>query len=126
MATLEQAIDGYTKLREQRDQLRKEAKEKEQPVLEAMAKLEVFLLAQLNDMGLSKASSSAATAYVSERVSATVKEWGETLPFILNGHTDLLERKVNKTAVLGHIKETGQPVPGVKVTRMAVVNVRRI
>lgn len=66
------------------------------------------------------------TAYKTMRTSTGVADWEEVLPFIKShGAWDMLERRVNKTAVLDYLKNAGELPPGVNMSQQVVVNIRR-
>lgn len=66
------------------------------------------------------------TAYKTLRTSTGVADWEEVLPFIKShGAWDMLERRVNKTAVLDYLKNAGELPPGVNMSQQVVVNIRR-
>lgn len=66
------------------------------------------------------------TAYKTMRTSTGVADWEEVLPFIKShGAWDMLERRVNKTAVLDYLKNAGELPPGINMSQQVVVNIRR-
>jgi hypothetical protein len=105
----------------------KEAQKKQLvPYTEMMDRLEGVLLAALNSAGVDSMKGMGGTVYKSTRVSASVKEWAETLAFIQKHELwDLLQARVSKDAALAVVEETGQPIPGVNISQETVLHVRR-
>jgi hypothetical protein len=92
------------------------------PIKEEIEKLEAALMKLMNEAGVQSVKTKAGTAYFSNVSSVRVVDWPVTLDFIVsNGAWDLLERRVNKTA----LKELEEGVPGVAIETIRKVNVRR-
>jgi hypothetical protein len=91
-----------------------------------MERLEAWFLHQLQENGIESAKTADGTAYQTVRTSATVNDWDVLLTHIVeNKLWELLERRVNKTAVEEIIEAAGEPPPGVAIRRERRVNVRR-
>lgn len=127
MATIEGVIDGYIKLRDQRDELKRKHKEELKPFAEKMHLMENYLLGELTKSGTdSMAKKGVGTVFKSTRTSAKVQNWDETLPFILeNNLMHMLERRVSKAALEEYIEANGESLPGVDISREIIVNIRR-
>lgn len=92
----------------------------------AMAKLEGLLLDHLNTTGANSLASDAGTVYRSTQLSATVDNRDAFLQYVQdNSLWDALDVKANKTFVRDFIDKNGSAMPGVKVSEMATVGVRR-
>ena len=121
-----QMIEKYLALRDKKAALEAEHKNIIAPYNLVMGQLENFLLDDLNNAGGNSLATDAGTCYRTTVTSATVENWTETLQFIKdNEKWELLEARVGKKAVLAEIEESAKPVPGVKVTQMSGLNVRR-
>lgn len=120
-------IDGFIKLRDQRDELRRKQAEEMKPYNQRMETLGNWLLGELTKLDSdSITKKGVGTAFTSVRTSAKVTDWDETLPFILDNElTHMLERRVSKTALEEYIEANGESLPGVSITREKVINVRR-
>jgi hypothetical protein len=122
----DQMVEKYVALRDKVAEVSKRHKDELAPFSVAMATLEAWMLDALNTAGMESAKAPAGTAYKTTRTSTKVMNWTETLEFIRTKEAwDLLEARVSKTAVEAVMVETGQPVPGVTVTRETTLNVRR-
>lgn len=90
-------------------------------------KIETEFLRRFGDRGIDNVSArGVGTAYRSTRVSATVADWDSLLGHIQDENAwELLERRVNKTAV-EQFKELNEDLPpGVNWSESQVVNFRR-
>lgn len=119
-------IANFIKLRDRIAEMEKQHEEKLKPFKELRNRLEGMILDHLNQSGLDNIKSDAGTAFRSVLTSAKVDDWGVALDYIRSYELwDLLEARVNKTAVLSIIEETGRTIPGVTVGQIARLNVRR-
>ena len=123
--TIKEVVGLYLQLRERKAQIEESIKPKLAGIREDMNKLESWLLEQAEAAGVRSFRTDAGTAFITTQDSATVADWDKTLPYILaNKDWDLLEKRVNKTAVRDHIELTGTPPPGVNFTTRRAINVR--
>lgn len=119
-------IANFLKLRDRIAEMEKQHEEKLKPFKELRNRLEGMILDHLNQSGLDNIKSDAGIAFRSVLTSAKVDDWGVALDYIRSYELwDLLEARVNKTAVLSIIEETGRTIPGVTVGQIARLNVRR-
>ena len=90
-------------------------------------KIETEFLRRFNERGIDNVSSREfGTAYRSTRVSAVVSDWDAILDHVKeNNAWELIERRVNKTAVKEFKEEHDDLPPGVSWNEAQVVNVRR-
>lgn len=124
--TLDKMVEKYVVLRDQLAAVKKVQVEANKPFVAAMDRLEGWMLAALQAGGVTSMKAEHGTFFQTTRTSATVTEWSKTLEYIQEKEAwELLEARVNKTAVEAILTETNQPIPGVKVTRETVLNVRR-
>lgn len=125
--SVKDVIDGYIRLRDKRDALRRRHAEEMSPYSEKMATMENWLLGELTKTGGdSIAKKGVGTVFKSIRTISKVQDWDVALPFILdNGLEHLLERRVSKAGLEEYIEANGEPIPGVSIAREIVVNVRR-
>ena len=90
-------------------------------------KIEVEFLRRFQDRGIDNVSArDVGTAYRSTRASATVGDWDAFLDHVKgNDAWEMLERRVNKTAVEQFKSVEGDLPPGVNWSETQVVNFRR-
>lgn len=90
-------------------------------------KIEIEFLRRFQSRGIDNVSArDVGTAYKSTRASATVADWDAVLGFVQeNGAWEMLERRVNKTAVEQFKSVEGDLPPGVNWSETQVVNFRR-
>lgn len=90
-------------------------------------KIETEFLRRFGDRGIDNVSArGVGTAYRSTRVSATVADWDSLLGHIQDQDAwELLERRVNKTAVEQFKEQHEDLPPGVNWSESQVVNFRR-
>jgi hypothetical protein len=90
-------------------------------------KIEVEFLRRFQERGIDNvAARDVGTAYRSTRASATVGDWDTFLDHVRENEAwEMLERRVNKTAVEQFKAEDGDLPPGVNWSETQVVNFRR-
>lgn len=90
-------------------------------------KIEVEFLRRFQERGIDNvAARDVGTAYRSTRASATVGDWDTFLDHVRENEAwEMLERRVNKTAVEQYKAEDGDLPPGVNWSETQVVNFRR-
>jgi hypothetical protein len=124
--TVEEAIGTYVKLREKKAQIEQKAKESAKPVVELMDKLEAYLKEQADALGVQSFKTESGTAFLTTSERANVANWDEVLRFILeNGAYDMLEKRVNKTAVREYMNTNKAVPPGVNYGTSIEVSVRK-
>lgn len=90
-------------------------------------KIEVEFLRRFNERGIDNVSTKGVgTAYRSTRASATVADWDALIAYVTtNDAWEMLERRVNKTAVVQFKDENEDLPPGVNWSESQVINFRR-
>lgn len=123
--TAEQLIEKYVAVRDKLKLLSEQHAEEMRPMNEALNALEMGLQDILNSTGGDSIKTKAGTAYRSAHTSAKMEDWPAFVNFVLQvGDTELLMRSANKTRVLEHM-EGGAVVPGVSLSTVNKINVRR-
>jgi hypothetical protein len=118
-------IDRYIKLRNKRELVRERHARELEPYTDTMRQIETTLLEHLDNTKLDSVKAAAGTAYKQLSTSVTVQDWRLTLDYIKQHEAwDLLEARVAKTATLTKIEDSGQPVPGLKISQAYVLRVR--
>lgn len=123
---LADVVTKYIALRDKRDTIMREAKEKAAKIDEHLEKIEGKVMGVLDSLGLESVRTEAGTAYVAERTSATVADWDITLDHIRqNNLWHMLEKRVNKKAVDEYKAENDDLPPGINYRVVRTLNVRR-
>ena len=124
--TIDTVVGKYMQLRHKKDEITREAKAKTDAINEQMGKLEGYLLQRMQDEGVTSYKTPHGTAFSTTTDYANVADWEATLEYIKQNELyDMLEKRVNKTAVRAIIDSTGTPPPGVNYGTRIDVNVRK-
>ena len=100
--------------------------ERTAPLREKLDELGLKLLDQLNKSGVDSMSNTAGTVYKKTKSTATVKDGEALIDFIIEeGYIDLLERRANVTAVKEYLEEKQELPPGVELSEIVVIGVRK-
>jgi hypothetical protein len=120
-------VAAYIQLRDYKKSAQDEFNKSLSRVNEAMEKLEAQLLSDLTTTGMSSlAAAGIGTVYRRTEVSATVDNREAFLSEVREKDLwEALDVKANKTFVREFMDRTGQALPGVKVTMMDTIGVRR-
>mgnify|MGYP000922510584 CR=1 FL=1 len=126
MINIDQVIDAYVKLRDKKAAIDAEAKEKTKDIRANLEQLEAFIMKQADAQGVTSFKTKHGTAFVTSVDTATVADWDAVLDFIRENEAyDMLERRVNKTAVRGYIDANSKVPSGVNFGSRLSINVRR-
>lgn len=126
MSRVDDIVAAYVRLRDQKAELKAQQAEVMKPYDEALAKLEAEALQILSDTGVESMKTSAGTVYKSVATSATVQDKSAFMNYIKEHQAfDLLDVRVNKTAVQDFVTENQDTPPGVVVRREMKVGFRR-
>lgn len=119
-------VAAYIRLRDYKKAAEEEFKKSLKRVIDAMEKLEAELLNDLNASGANSLSCDAGTVYKSTQFSATVENREAFREYVVkNDLWEAMDIRANKTFVKEFMEREGTPLPGVKVTQIATVGVRR-
>lgn len=119
-------VAKYLKLREKRDTIMREAKEKAAKIDEHLDKIEGQVMGLMDQLGVNSVSTDDGTAYVAERTSVTVGDWDCFLDQVKKeGLWHMLERRANKSAVDEYKNENNDLPAGVNYRVVRTINVRR-
>lgn len=119
-------VAAYIRLRDYKKAAEEEFKKSLKRVIDAMEKLEGELLNDLNASGANSLSCDAGTVYKNTQLSATVENREAFREYVVkNDLWEAMDIKANKTFVKEFMEREGVPLPGVKVTQIATVGVRR-
>jgi replicative superfamily II helicase len=125
--TIAEAAQKLIMLRDRKTEIKEAHKKQLEPYNNVLSQLEAWILNRLNQEGLDNAKATGGgLVYKQTTTSTSVKEWEATLAFIREHELwDLLEARVSKLAAIEHIEKIGHPIPGVNVSQMVVLHVRR-
>lgn len=116
----------YIALRDFKERVDSEAKEKLAKIKLAMDTIEAEMLTFLNQSGQESAKTESGTFFKKMGTSAKVVDRDIFLTFVMDHEaTNFLENRVNKTAVDEYIAEHGTLPPGIDVTKVVTVSVNR-
>lgn len=121
------AVARYVELRDKKAAKKAEFDKELGRYDEAMGKIEAVLLQSLNASNLESLRTEAGTAYKSTQARVSVADWDQVRDFIeQNSFWHMLDKRVNKTAVLQYKEEhAGALPPGLNYSEEIVVNIRR-
>lgn len=120
-------VDGYIKLRDKKAALKAGYDAEVAPIEAQLEKLEAYLLAESDKLGVQSFKTPLGTAYKATRVSTTVAAWDDFKNWVVsNDAWHFLEHRVSKAAVEEYRKESdGAVPPGVNISITNTFNVRR-
>jgi len=121
-----QKVAAYIKLRDYKKAAEEEFKNSMKRTNDAMEKLEGDLLSYLNESGANSLACDEGTVYKNVQTTATVEN-REAFREYVSAHDlwEAMDIRANKTFVKEFMEQNGTPLPGVKVTQLATVGVRR-
>lgn len=123
---LNDLIRKYIKIRDAKDEFVAAHKKELARYTNAMKKIEEMILNEFNETGQESAKTKFGTAYVSTKTSARVVSRDDFFGFVREqGAWDILEARANTTAVKAFMEEHDTLPPGVNVTRVNTINIRR-
>jgi len=124
--TVDEVVKGYIKLRDKKNQMKKDQAEDLRPITEKMTLLENWLQRDLMTRGVESQKTKEGTAFLSTVAAATVKDRDAFLKFVQeNEMWDLLENRCSKSVVQDYLADTGEVIPGVNYQETKVVRIRR-
>lgn len=119
-------VKKYLRIRDAKDELVAAHKKELARYTNAMTKIEQMLLSEFNETGQESAKTPFGTAYRSVKTSARVADRDSFFDFVRSNEAwDFLESRANKTAVQEYMDEHDELPPGVDVSRITTINIRR-
>ncbi len=119
-------VAKYVALRDKKAEIEKAQKEQLARFKAVMDKIEALILDHFNETGVESARTPAGTAFKSIKSSVRVDDRDAFMAFVRD--TDgwaFLEAKANKSTVDEYLKVNEALPPGVSLSRVATVNIRR-
>ncbi len=125
--TIKALILQYVKLRYEKSQLKDRHKEELAPFEQALAGLESVFMVEMDKNDVDSVSArGVGTIYRSTRSNATVVDFDLLKAHVLeHGSWELLQARVSAPAVEAYLEDTGELPPGVNITRIMKINVRK-
>lgn len=124
--TIDSVIAGYLRLRAQKQELEAQTKERVAVIEANMDKLEAWLKLKAEETGVTSFKTDNGTAFLTTVDFANVADWDAVLDHIrTNSAYDMLEKRVNKTAIRAYIDMHRAVPPGVNYGTRLEVNVRK-
>lgn len=125
--TLQAAISKYLELRTEVEAIEAETKARTAEIKGKMATLEAWITSKAQEQGLDTIPvKGVGTAMWTTHYSATVAARDALFGFVKEHNAfDLLENRVNKTAVRAYIDAHGEPPPGVNFSSVRTFSVRK-
>lgn len=119
-------VRTYMKLRNQKEQIEAETKDRVAKLKEKMVKLESWIKEKADADGVTSFKTDHGTAFLTTTDYANVADWDAVLGFIRENEAyDMLEKRVSKLAVRGYIETNKAVPPGVNYGTKLEVNIRK-
>jgi uncharacterized protein YjaZ len=123
---VDEVILAYMKLRDKKDSMEAEVKDKAKAIKEQMLKLETWLKEKADEQGVTSFKTKHGTAFLTTTDFANVADWDATLSFIKDHEAwDMIEKRVSKIAVRGYIEQLKAVPPGVNYGTKLEVTIRK-
>jgi hypothetical protein len=124
--SMESRIEKYIRLRDLIKQKDDAHKEVMKPFREALETLNGVMLKHLETIGGDSVKSAAGTVYKTTKTTASLEDPDAFMRHVIGSEAwELLDRKANATACKAFVEENGVLPPGVKMTQVVQVGVRR-
>jgi hypothetical protein len=124
--TVDDVVSAYVKLRDKKDAMEAEVKDRTKEIKERLNKMEAWLKEQADAQGVTSFKTKHGTAFLTTTDYANVADWDSVLEFIqANEAFDMLEKRVSKIAVRGYIDANKAVPPGINYGTKLEVNVRK-
>lgn len=125
-AKVEQRIAEYVAVRDRIKAIKDEQEKALEPLVELQNMLTGWLQSVLDKTGAESIKTAAGTAYTTTRYTASLSDPKAFMDFVITTKNfDLLDRKANVTAVKDYLSENKMFPPGVNLSSIATIGVRR-
>lgn len=119
-------VGNYVKLRDKIKELKAEQEKFLAPFVETMNAISAKLQEVLDAANAKSIKTSGGTVYASTRYSASLEDPDAFMKFVIsNSNWDLLDRKANANACRDYIEENKVKPPGVNLSAIRTIGVRR-
>lgn len=124
--TVEQVVSTIMGIRAKRAELKAAFTAEDEKLKEAEAKGELWLLTQLNAVGADSIKTPVGVVYKQRKRRSSFGDWNAFTQWaVLNNQVDMLQHRLNESAVGAYIEETGELPPGVSSEVEVVAVVRK-
>lgn len=125
-ALFEKRTGQYIAIRDKIEEIEKRHKEELKDLVELVEKFNAWFTTELEKIGASSIKTSQGTVYQSGRYSASLTDAKAFMDYVIkNSAWDLLDRKANVTACRDFTRENKSEPPGVRLSSIRRVGVRR-
>lgn len=116
----------YVQLRDQLAEEKAAFVAKERAIKERMARIEGQLMEKMGELEVDSLKTPAGTAYLNERVSVLTSDKTAFLDYVRENEAwDLLQVQGAKSGIQEYVLENNDVPPGISITRMQTVGIRR-
>jgi hypothetical protein len=123
---VDKRVGQYIQLRDKLKEMDKEYEEKRKPLLDLQNVLSGWMMEFLEKTGGTSIKTKLGTVYLSVRYSASLADPEAFMNFVIENQLyDLLDRRANSTACKDYVTEKGNLPPGVNLSALKTVGVRR-
>lgn len=123
---VDKRVGQYIQLRDKIKEMDKRHEEERKPLLDLQNVLSGWMMEFLEKTGGTAIKTKHGTVYLSTRYSASLADPDAFMNFVIeNKLYDLLDRRANSTACKDYATEKGDLPPGVNLTALQTVGVRR-
>lgn len=125
-AIFEKRTGQYVQVRDKIREISERHAEELKPFVEIQNALTSWFTEQLDKVGAKSVKTAQGTVYQSTRYSASLSDPKAFMDYVIdNKKFDLLDRKANSTAVRDFIEQNKSEPPGVRLSALRTVGVRR-
>lgn len=125
--TINEALHAFNRIEDARDRARTTYEERERKLRAARDEVELFLLAQMKEMGLQSfelPGEGVASIKTKRRFGGA--DWGLVWKFVVeNDRPDMLQKRLLDSAVQKYLDETGNLPPGVDTEARLTISVTK-
>jgi hypothetical protein len=126
VARFEKRTGQYVAVRDKIREIEEQHTEELKPFVELQNALTAWFTEQLDNVGAKSVKTAQGTVYQSTRYSASLNDPKAFMDYVITTQSwDLLDRKANSTAVRDFIEQHKSEPPGVRLSAIRTVGVRR-
>lgn len=123
---IKEAMEKYAAIRDKRSAIKKAYEEKDAVLIDALDKIEVFLMRYLDQNELQSCNAGLFTAYLSKEYKVGCADWAAFWDWMAeNKRCDMTEKRVAVGVVKEYLEEKKELPPYVNLAIERVVRVRR-
>lgn len=125
-ATVDKRVDQYIQIRDELARRKKAYEESIEPLVNAQNILTGWMQKFLKDAGADSIKTSHGTCYSTTKYSASLEDAASFMAYVkANNAYELLDKKANVTACRDFVEKNGTQPPGVKLSSISTIGVRR-